>query len=316
MPDRNAVPTATPVKAITRVKRGIQTRKFFPWLLLAPTLIVLAFLGLFPFVYALRLASSNIILIKPYLPKIFMGLDQYKDLVQDPKFINALKVTIIFTVEAVFIQFWSGLGLALLFKRKIRGKSVFRICLLVPMVLTPVVVGLMWRFLLYPHAGLVTYYTAKVAEFFGFTPPQWLANPRLALQTLIWIDIWEWTPFMFLILHAGLSSIPSEPYEAAKMDGASTWYTFRTITLPLLKPSILIALLIRTMDAFRTFDTIFVLTEGGPGNSTETLNIFLTHLGFKFFYTSKAAALSLVMLVMIIVMSFSFIKMLRKEIVQ
>jgi multiple sugar transport system permease protein len=145
------------------------------------------------------------------------------------------------------------------------------------------------------------------------TPPQFLANPRLALQTLIFIDIWEWTPFMFLILSAGLASQPPEPYEAAMVDGASKWFIFRTITMPLLKQSILIALLMRTMDAFRTFDTIFVLTEGGPGNSTETLNIFLTHLGFKFFYTSKAAAMSLIMLVMIIAMSFAFIKILRRE---
>jgi multiple sugar transport system permease protein len=275
--------------------------------------VVLALLGLFPFIYAIRMAAFNISLSKPYLPRVFMGLAQYKELVRDANFLNALRVTIIFTVEAVSIQFLAGLGIALLFARRILAKGFFRICILIPMVLTPVVVGLMWRFLLYPHAGAVTYYTAKIARFLGITAPQFLADPRLALQTLIWIDIWEWTPFMFLILNAGLSSLPLEPYEAAMMDGASRWFIFRTITLPLLKPSILIALLIRTMDAFRTFDTIFVLTEGGPGNSTETLNIFLTHLGFKFFYTSEAAAMSLVMLVMIIAMSFAFIKILRKE---
>jgi multiple sugar transport system permease protein len=315
MPEKLAVSSTASKQTPIKLKRGIQMRKSFPWLLLAPTILVLAFLGLFPFVYAIRLAGTNIIMSKPYLPRIFVGLEQYRDVMQDPNFITALKVTFIFTVEAVFIQFWAGLGLALLFRRNIHGKGVFRIFLLIPMVLTPVVVGLMWRFLLYPHSGFVTYYVGRIAEFFGFSAPQFLANPKLALQTLIWIDIWEWTPFMFLILHAGLSSIPSEPYEAARVDGASKWFIFRTITLPLLKPSILIVLLMRTMDAFRTFDTIFVLTEGGPGNSTETLNIFLTHLGFKFFYTSKAAALALIMLVMIIAMSFAFIKLLRKEVV-
>ncbi len=296
-----------------KIKRAIQTRKGFPWMLLAPSLVVLALLGLFPFIYAIHIAAYNISISKPYLPRLFVGLSQYADLVRDANFLNALKVTIIYTVEAVFIQFWAGLGIALLFRRRIVLKGLFRVCILVPMVITPVVVGLMWRFLLYPHAGVLTYYVQQVASFLGVETPQFLANPRLALQTLIWIDIWEWTPFMFLILHAGLSSLPSEPFEAAMVDGASKWHIFRTLTMPLLKQSILIALLIRTMDAFRTFDAIFVLTEGGPGNSTETLNIFLTHLGFKFFHTSKASAMALIMLVMIIAMSFAFIKILRKE---
>lgn len=300
-------------QGIGKQSRAIQNRKGFPWLLMSPTLVVLVLLGLFPFVYAIRIAAFNISISKPYLPQLFVGLAQYKDLVRDANFINALRVTIIFTVEAVFIQFWLGLGIAMLFQRRILLKGLFRICILVPMVLTPVVVGLMWRFLLYPHAGAVTYYVGVLAKLLGLTAPQFLANPRLALQTLIFIDIWEWTPFMFLILNAGLSSQPPEPYEAAMMDGASKWFIWRTITMPLLRPSIMIALLMRTMDAFRTFDTIFVLTEGGPGNSTETLNIFLTHLGFKFFYTSRASAMALMMLAMIIAMSFAFIKILRKE---
>lgn len=296
-----------------KVKRAIQNRKGFPWILLTPALVVLALLGLFPFIYAIRIAAFNISLSKPYLPTLFVGLAQYKDLVRDPNFLNSLRVTIIYTVEAVFIQFWAGLGIAMLFRRRIFAKGLFRVCILVPMVITPVVVGLIWRFLLYPHAGVLTYYVQQLSNLLGVSSPQFFADPRLALQTLIWIDIWEWTPFMFLILHAGLSSLPAEPFEAAMMDGASKGHIFRTVTLPLLKQSIMIALLIRTMDAFRTFDTIFVLTEGGPGNSTETMNIFLTHLGFKFFYTSKASAMSLIMLVMIIAMSLAFIKILRKE---
>lgn len=296
-----------------KVTKGIQNQKYFPWLLLSPAILILLALGVFPFIYALRLASMNIFLSKPYLPELFVGLEQYQELMVDSDFFNSLKVTAIFTIEAVFIEFWAGLGLALLFRRKLRGKPFFRLCILVPMVLTPVVVGLMWRFLLYPHAGLVTYYLGLVTTFFGFGEPNFLDSATSALQTLIWIDIWEWTPFMFLILHAGLASIPSEPYEAANIDGASQWRIFWTITMPLLKPSIMIAVVIRTMDAFRTYDTIAVLTSGGPGNATETLNILLTNVGFKFFYTSKAAALSLIVMVMIIAMSFIFIKLLSKK---
>ncbi|WP_309085670.1 sugar ABC transporter permease [Chelativorans sp.] len=294
-------------------RAGAHDAPWFPWALMAPTLIVLLILGVFPFLYSLYLASTNIILSKPYLETEFVGLYQYHELVQDRRFLNALKVTAIFTFFAVFIEFWAGLGLALLFRRRIRGKAFFRLAILLPMVLPPVVVGLTWRYLLYPHSGLVTYYSTLLFGFFGLPAPQFLSSPDAALQTLIMIDVWQWTPFMFLILHAGLASLPPEPYEAAEIDGASSWRVFWTITLPMLKPSIMIALVIRTMDAFRTYDTIAVLTKGGPGNATETLNILLTNIGFGFFNISKAAALSFIILVIIITLSFLFIRVFAKK---
>lgn len=287
-------------------------RPWFPWLLMAPTLIILLAVGLFPFGYSLYLASTNIILSKPYLQPAFVGLEQYQEIVQDGDFFNALRVTAVFTVSAVFIEFWLGLGLALLFRRSLRGKSLYRLAILVPMVIPPVVVGLIWQYLLFPNSGLVSHYAGQIAGALGVSPPGFLSSPGSALRTLVLVDVWQWTPFMFLILHAGLASIPPEPYEAAAIDGASAWRTFWTITLPMLKSSILIALMIRTMDAFRTYDTIAVLTAGGPGNATETLNIWLTNLGFKFFSASKAAALSLIIFVIILVFSSVFIRVFSK----
>jgi multiple sugar transport system permease protein len=290
---------------------GPQNRKVFPWVLMAPTIVILAGIGIFPFIYALVLAGSNVILSKPYLPRMFVGLYQYQALIQDDDFWHALRLTAIFTVEAVFIEFWLGLGLALLFRRHIVGKSVLRVFILLPMILTPLVVGLIWRYMFFPGAGLVTYYVGGFLSHFGVKSLPFLADPQWALQTVIFVDVWEWTPFMFLILSAGLASIPAQPYEAAEIDGASSWRVFWTITMPLLRPSILIALVIRTMDAFRTFDTIRVMTQGGPGNGTTTLNVWLTKVGFEFFDASKAAALSLMMMLMIIVLSFIFIRVFR-----
>lgn len=299
-----AAPAARPV--------ALHHRRWFPWLLMAPTLAILAAVGLFPFGYSLYLATTNIILSKPYLPQMFVGLEQFQEIVQDADFFNALHVTAVFTVSAVFIEFWAGLGLALLFRRNFRGKGLYRLAILVPMVLPPVVVGLIWQYLLFPNSGLISYYAGQAAAFLGVAPPAFTSDPASALRTLVLVDAWQWTPFMFLILHAGLASIPPEPYEAAEIDGASSWRVFWTITMPLLKSSILIALVIRTMDAFRTYDTIAVLTQGGPGNATETLNIWLTNLGFKFFEASKAAALSLIVFVIILAFSSVFVRVFSK----
>jgi multiple sugar transport system permease protein len=312
------VPLSTPA-LVASARRGeidrpvaIQNRRWFPWVLMAPTLIILMAVGLFPFGYSIYLATTNIILSKPYLPQAFVALEQFQEIVQDDSFFNALRVTAIFTVSSVFIEFWAGLGLALLFRRHFSGKAIYRLGILVPMVLPPVVVGLIWQYMLFPNSGLISHYSGQFAALLGVSPPTFLSDPNSALRTLILVDVWQWTPFMFLILHAGLASIPLEPYEAAEIDGASSWRIFWTITMPLLKSSILIALVIRTMDAFRTYDTIAVLTQGGPGNSTETLNIWLTNLGFKFFEVSKAAALSLIVFVIILAFSLIFIRVFSK----
>jgi multiple sugar transport system permease protein len=302
-----------PAAGSAKVRTALYKRKIFPWLLMAPAIAILLSLGIFPFIFALDLATSNVILSKPNVVKEFAGLARFQEVVQDEYFFNAIKATFMFTVEAVFLEFWAGLGLALLFRKRIAGKAAFRLCLLLPMVIPPIVVGLMWRYMLYPNSGLITYYSTLVANFLGVAPPAFLSSPDSALQTLIMIDIWQWTPFMFLILHAGLASIPPEPYEAAEIDGASAWRVFWKITMPLLAPSIMIALVIRIMDAFRTYDMIAVLTGGGPGNTTETLNIWLTNIGFHFFDASKAAALSFIILVIILLMSFIVIRVLARK---
>ncbi len=306
-------PSATRPRSGFAARFGPSNKRVFPWVLMAPTLIILFAIGVYPFLYALYMAGQNIILSKPYLPRFFVGSYQYQSVIQDPEFWHALRVTLIFTVEAVFIEFWLGLGLALLFKRAIRGASVFRLLILIPMILPPLVAALIWRYMFFPGAGLVTHYIGGLVSFFGLSEPPFLSSPNWALQTLIFVDIWQWTPFMFLMMTAGLASIPRQPYEAAEIDGASSWRVFWTITMPLLRPAILIAVVIRTMDAFRTYELIVVMTRGGPGNATTTLNVLLTKTGLEFFDASRASAISLLMMLIIIVMSFVFIRVFRSR---
>lgn len=292
---------------------GPSNQAVFPWVLMAPTLIVLFAIGVYPFLYALYIAGQNVILSKPYIPRFFVGLYQYQAVIQDAEFWHALRITIWFTLQAVFIEFWLGLGLALLFQRRLFGAGIMRVFILIPMILPPLVAALIWRYMFYPGAGLVTYYGGIVTRALGWGEIPYLSDPSITFHTLVFVDVWEWTPFMFLMMTAGLASIPRQPYEAAEIDGASAWRVFWTITLPLLRPAILIAVVIRTMDAFRTYELIVVMTRGGPGNATTTLNVYLTKTGLEFFDASKAAALSLIMMMIIIVMSFIFIRLLRSR---
>jgi multiple sugar transport system permease protein len=188
-----------------------------------------------------------------------------------------------------------------------------QLLILIPMILPPLVAALIWRYMFYPGAGLVTYYASAITSLFGWGEIAFLSDPAIAFQTLIFVDVWEWTPFMFLMMAAGLASIPRQPYEAAEIDGAGAWRVFWTITMPLLRPAILIAVVIRTMDAFRTYELIVIMTRGGPGNATTTLNVYLTKTGLEFFDASKAAAISLIMMMIIIVMSFVFIRVFRSR---
>jgi multiple sugar transport system permease protein len=203
------------------------------------------------------------------------------------------------------------LGLALLLNQQIRGRGVFRASLLVPMMLPTVVVGVVWRLMLNPNFGAINGTLKQLGiNTEGLT---WTASPRLAFLAVIAVDVWQWTPFVFLVLLAGLQAIPQEPYEAALIDGSSRWQTFRHVTLPLLKPAILIVLLLRTMDLLRVFDQIFILTEGGPGFATEMISLYIYRTAFRFFDFGYAAAMSFVLLAVTNVISVVYLRVLQDE---
>ncbi|HEV2717518.1 MAG TPA: sugar ABC transporter permease, partial [Terriglobales bacterium] len=192
---------------------------------------------------------------------------------------------------------------------QVRGRSIFRGLLVVPMMLPPVVVGVVWRLMLNSNFGALN----GTLKGFGINTDRltWTASPKLAMASVIMVDVWQWTPFIFLVLLAGLQAIPQEPYEAALVDGSNAWQTFRHVTLPLLKPAILIALLLRTMDLLRVFDHIFILTEGGPGFATETLSLYIYRSAFRFSNFGYAAAMSFVLLAITNVISVGYIQLLQ-----
>jgi multiple sugar transport system permease protein len=275
----------------------------FPYLLLAPAIIVLLLLSIYPLVYAVTVSLQT--------GRGEWTGGNFARLLRDHFFLVALWQTLLYTVAALALEFALGLGLALLLDSKLRARNLFRSLLLVPMMLPPVVVAVIWRLIYNPTFGTIN----GTLKGWGFdtTRLTWIASPSMALASVVLVDVWQWTPFMFLILLAGLQSIPQEPYEAAMIDGASRWQTFRDITLPLLKPAILVALLLRTMDLLRIFDQIFILTQGGPGFATETISLYIYKTAFRFFDFGYAAAMSFVLLVLINFISVGYIRLLRRQ---
>jgi len=277
-----------------------------PALFLAPALAVLLALSIYPLIY-----SVTISLQQETAAGITWTLGNFTRLFSDGFFWTAMGHTVVYAAVALTCEFLLGLGLALLLNNEIRGRGFFRASLLVPMMLPTVVVGVVWRLMLNPNFGAVN----GTLRQFGVDTENltWTASPKLALLSVIAVDVWQWTPFVFLVLLAGLQAIPQEPYEAALIDGSSRWQTFWHVTLPLLKPSILIVLLLRTMDLLRVFDQIFILTEGGPGFATETISLYIYRAAFRFFDFGYAAAMSFVLLALTNIISALYIKFLQAK---
>src|ERR1044072_7718325 len=277
-----------------------------PALFLAPAIAVLLALSIYPLIY-----SITISLQQETAGSLSWGLGNFGRLVSDNFFLTALAHTFVYAVSALTCEFLLGFGLALLLNKQIRGRGVFRASLLIPMMLPPVVVGVVWRLMLNPNFGAIN---GTLKQFRLNTERlTWTASPKLAMLSVIAVDVWQWTPFVFLVLLAGLQAIPPEPYEAALIDGSRPWQTFFHVTLPLLKPSILIVLLLRTMDLLRVFDQIFILTEGGPGFAPETISLYIYRAAFRFFDFGYAAAMSFVLLALTNVISAVYIKFLEAK---
>ena len=277
-----------------------------PAVFIAPALAVLLSLSIYPLLYSITISLQT-----ETVAGVVWGVQNFARLFSDNFFWTAMAHTFVYAIAALTCEFLLGLGLALLLNAQIRGRSLFRASLLVPMMLPTVVVGVVWRLMLNPNFGAIN----GTLKRFGINTENltWTASPKLAMLSVIAVDVWQWTPFVFLVLLAGLQAIPQEPYEAALIDGSSRWQTFWHVTLPLLKPSILIVLLLRTMDLLRVFDQIFILTEGGPGFATETISLYIYRTAFRFFDFGYAAAMSFVLLALTNVISAIYIKFLQAK---
>ena len=285
-----------------------RTRRRIAYLLLAPAVIAAAGLTLYPTVYMLYISFHRWSII-PTLPRPFVGFGQYKEILTSPQFLNSFRVTATFVICAVFIEMVLGFCAAMLLHGEHRGVRLFRVPFLIPAMIAPVVVGLIWRFMFNAHLGVINYFV----ELVGLGPVPWLGNPTTALISIILVDVWQWTPFTTLILLAGLDSLPQEPFEAAYVDGATRWQTIRQLTIPLLLPVMTIVLMFRTLDAFKMFDIVYIITRGGPANATFVLSYNIWRKGFFENRLGNAAALSVIMLIIATIIAQIYIRMLYKQ---
>lgn len=280
------------------------------WLLAAPAVIVIALLSLYPFLYALSLTVRDWNLQSPTHP--FIGLDNFAQALVDPRMWAALSNTGIIVVTAVSVELVLGLAFALLLMGDLRGKRFVLPLLMLPVMMVPIVVALTWRMLWDNQFGAINQVLSFVLQRdVGIV---WLAHRDTALIAMIVTDIWQWTPFMFLVLMAGLSGVNPDLYEAASLDGAGWWDTLRDITLPSISGVIAVAVLFRALEAFKIFDLIYVFTRGGPGTSTESISWYIYELGMKFFRMGYAAAVSVIVLALLAVIATIYVRLFIREV--
>jgi multiple sugar transport system permease protein len=278
--------------------------RHFHRLLPLPAAATIASLIIFPLAFNVYMSFQSWFVSSATPPK-FVGLQNFLEILgKDPRFWNSMWITTQFTLVTVGLELALGMAIALYLHKEFVGRGIVRTVMLLPMVSTPVAVALIWVIMFNPSLGILNYLLSLI----GVKPILWLGHPRTALPSLIFMDVWKWTPFMVLILHSGLQSLPLTPFEAALIDGASRWQTFRYITLPLLRPTVAVALIFRTMDSLKTFDTIYVMTEGGPNNATEILNLYVFSAGFKYFHIGYAAALAVILLVFVLAVNLILIR--------
>lgn len=288
-------------------EQGAGLERALPYLLLAPAILLLLALVVYPLFYGVRESFLGY----RYGHSIgSVGLQNYKDLYSDPYFREALWVTLKFVFLAVALETVLGLGLALLAARELPLVRFARLMLIIPMIITPIVVGIVFRLIYASDTGLLTI----ISEKLGGGPVLILDKPTTAFLGLVFLDVWEWTPLMFLIMLAGIQSLPVEPFEAARVDGAGSWRTFLDHTLPMLRPVIAVAVALRTIDAFTTFDQVFVLTGGGPGTSTQLISIYGYNTAFKFTQYGYAAAMMIVVAALVLVFAAVAVKLIRREV--
>ncbi|WP_159710129.1 carbohydrate ABC transporter permease [Geminicoccus flavidas] len=276
----------------------------FGYAMIAPAVAIILFIGLFPLIWTLLVSVQNISMIDE--DTSFQGLLNYQRLMSDTRFWEALGHTLMFTAVALPLELILGLALALLFLEELPGRPVFVALLVLPTVISPIVAGAAWRLLFDNRFGPIN----QVISWMAGEPVTilWLNDPNFVYAAILIAEVWQWTPFMFLLLFASLTNVDPSLSEAARIDGAGFWRTLWSIILPVIRPVIVIALLIRGLDLFRIFDVIWALTKGGPGTRTETISIYAYVQGFQQFETSYTAAMAFVIIVILTVLVMAALK--------
>ena len=276
-------------------------------LMLLPCVIVLGTIVAVPFYKLVETSLYKWKLASP-LPKMFWGWGNYSKMFSDKFFWKSLKITFYFIVEAISIELVLGIFIAWMLYELVKKTQILTSLFLFPMVLPPIVVALLWRLMYNPSLGMVNYFL----KFFGLDHPV-LGDPNTALLAVVLVDIWQWTPFVILLVSAGFSTIPPELEEACKIDGASRWQTFFYIFLPLLKPLIIVVLLLRLVEVIKVFPQIYILTEGGPGVHTQTINYFIYKQCFNYTYMGYSSALGVMLFIIVLITAMFLFVLLAKD---
>ena len=286
------------MKAEKKRHGGAMSDTRYSLLLITPAMLIILFFALIPLFYAIDVSFRHADLTMGGIQQ-FVGLDNYRTVLREPQFWNAIRVTLQFTVSAVVVEMGLGILIAFLVNGVTKGKGIIRSLLILPLATAPAVTGLFWRYLYDTQFGLFNYFLGLV----GLPQPNWLGDVHLGLFSLIIFDVWQWTPFVTLIVLAGLQSLPREPFEAAELDGASTFRVLRKLTFPMLMPVLTLVGVLRTIDSLRLYDSVATLTRGGPGNVTETMTYYLYRQGLVFFRMDYASTMALLFLYAVVVAS-------------
>jgi multiple sugar transport system permease protein len=285
------------------IRTGFVERNFrilFP----LPALIFVVVMMLFPVLYTLFLSTTNWNLTTG-MPLRIVGLASYARILAEPRFLDAVGRTFLFTVLAVSAETVLGVGLALIFNRQFRGKGFLKLFLLLPLVATPVAIGIVWNLFFDPTIGLANF----VLRLFGLPPSAWVSNAATVIPSLVLVDVWQWTPMIALIVLAGLAGLATEPYESARVDGASDPQILWRITLPMVLPTVLTAMILRSIDALKTFDIIFAMTGGGPGYASETLNILGFKYSFEYFRMGQSSVILVFLFLIVLAWSIGIMRL-------
>ncbi len=269
-----------------------------------PAIVFIGLLMVFPILYTLYLSLTNWNLTSGMEPS-FVGINSYLRVFSEPRFLHALGRTFTFTVFAVAIEVLLGVGIALILNRAFVGRSVAKLLLLLPLVATPVAVGIVFNLFYDPTIGLLNF----ALHALGLPQGRWVSSENSVIASLVLVDVWQWTPMITLIVLAGLAGLSEEPAEAARVDGASDWQILRYVTLPMVMPVILTAMILRLIDALKTFDIIFAMTGGGPGYASETLNIMGFKYSFEYFRMGQSSVILVALFLVVLLCSLGIMKL-------
>ncbi len=283
--------------------------RFFRWGMVLPTMLALLAIVGFPIVYALYIALHKYDLTEGGIGP-WVRMKNFQAVLAMSVFVQAVRNTVVLTISVVVIELIVAFGLALLLNQPgLRFRNFYLAVLLIPLLVSPIAVGLIWRLLLHPDLGAVNWVFSQI----GLAPQEWLSKKSSAMPAVIGVDVWHETSLLLVVLLAGLASLPREPIEAARVDGANALQILWTVTIPLMAPVILIAALIRMISAMKTYDLIYILTSGGPGGATETISFRIWKIGFTNLNMGQAAAASILLLLAIMVLTLVLIRVMRRD---